>query len=135
MRINKQFGRNLRFLRYASGVIMRGNGLSQSELAKKLGVARKTIVFWESGQVPSARKLTDLCEFFSHHLKLEEPITPDDMLTKNIEDYFMVVPERGEVHRVKPEFKKFLRDLYARADKLTPNDLEKIMKIIDELLR
>jgi len=114
---------------------MRGNGFSQNELAKKLGVSRKTIVFWESGQVPAARRLTDLCEFFSHHLKLEEPITPDDMLTKNIEDYFMVVPERGEGHRVKPEFKKFLRDLYARADKLTPNDLEKIMKIIDELLR
>ena len=131
MNINQQFGRNFRFLRRAIGVVSRGKGFTQQEMANLLGVSRKTVVFWESGQVPSKAKLAFMCELFSRRLGLEEPLTPEDMLDKNLEDEFVVIPERAEVRRVGARQKEMLRNLFARASELAPDDLEKIFSIID----
>ncbi len=98
-----------------------------------LGVSRKTIVFWESGQVPSKPKLAFMCEFFSRRLNLEEPLTPEELLDKNLEDEFLVVPERAKVRRVSPEQKRMLKNLFARAAELDPDDLQKILTILENL--
>ena len=134
MTLNQVFGKNLRFLRYAAGVAVRGNGFTQQEIAKFLGVSRKTVVFWESGQVPSRAKLAFVCEFFTRRLELEEPLSPQDLLEKNLEDEFLVIPERAEVRRVPPEQKRMLGSIFARAAELDPDDLQKILDIIDSLI-
>lgn len=54
------FGKNLQFLRK-----MR-NGMTQEDLAEKLGVSRQTISKWELDIVyPEMEKVLDLCELFS----------------------------------------------------------------------
>ena len=132
MHISKLFGENIRFLRKAAGIASRGNGFSQQEIADMLGVSRKTIVFWESGQIPSPKKLALLCELFTRRLSLGEPLTPEDLLDKNIADYFILIPERAEVKQVKPNQKEMLNKIFMRASNLTENDLEKILEIIDK---
>lgn len=60
------FGKNLKFLR-------RMNGLSQSELARFIGMSRNNVASYESGVVePNTTKFLVACEFFK--------IDPKDML-------------------------------------------------------
>ncbi len=133
MKICKQFGENLRFLREASGIAARGKAFSQQEIADFIGVSRKTVVFWESGHVPSPKRLGLLCEFFSRRLGLEEPLTPEDMLEKRLSDHFLLFPERGEVMRVTPEQKKLLENIFARSAHLPLEDLEKVVELVERL--
>ncbi len=98
-----------------------------------MNVSRKTMVFWESGHIPSAKKLAGLCQLFSQRLSLEEPLTPDDLLNKDIQEYFIIIAERNEVKRVKPEHKKVLENIFVRASDLDPDDLQKILKLVEQL--
>lgn len=53
-----QFGGNLQFLR-------RANGMTQEQLASRMGVSRQTVSKWESGEAtPELGKLVELCEIF-----------------------------------------------------------------------
>jgi len=97
-----------------------------------LGVSRKTVVFWESGQIPSQKKMAHLCELFTRRLSLEEAITSDELLDEDIKDYFIVITERAEVKRVEPHQKEMLNKIFLRASDLTENDLEKILDILDK---
>ena len=54
------FGQNLQFLRKM------GNGMTQEELADKLGVSRQTVSKWETDMVyPEINKLVEICNLFS----------------------------------------------------------------------
>lgn len=54
------FGQNLQFLRKM------GNGMTQEELADKLGVSRQTVSKWELDMVyPEINKLVEICNLFS----------------------------------------------------------------------
>ena len=57
------FGSNLQFLR-------KKNGMTQENLAERMGVSRQTISKWESGEAsPELGKLLDLCDIFSCDLE------------------------------------------------------------------
>ncbi len=133
MQISKLFAKNLRFLRKAAGVASRGNSFSQNEIANFIGVSRKTLVFWESGHIPSDIMMGKLCEYFSRRLELEEPFLPEQLLNEDISEHFVIIPERGEVRKVTPTQKKLLNNLFARATNISEKDLNKIMEIIDKL--
>lgn len=84
------FGKNLQFLRKMY------NGMTQEELAEKLGVSRQTVSKWESGGAyPEINKLTELCELFSCTM---DQLIREDMGTRD-EAYFDL---RFETY---PEFK------------------------------
>lgn len=54
------FGQNLQFLRKM------GNGMTQEELAEKLGVSRQTVSKWElDAGYPEMEKVLELCNLFS----------------------------------------------------------------------
>lgn len=54
------FGQNLQFLRRM------GNGMTQEELAEKLGVSRQTVSKWElDAGYPEMEKVLELCNLFS----------------------------------------------------------------------
>ncbi|RKZ26707.1 hypothetical protein DRQ26_04030 [bacterium] len=133
MRISKLFGNNLKFLRKAAGIATRGNYFSQQEIAKFIGVSRKTIVFWESGHIPSDAMLKRICEFFSRRLGLDEPFSPEELLEKDVSKYFVIIPERSEVKKVTPSQKKMLDNIFARAVSISEKDLEKVLKLLDKL--
>lgn len=132
MQISKLLGRNIRFLRYAAGVVARGNSFSQKEIADFLGVSRKTIVFWESGHIPSDKMMFRLSEFFNARLGLSDELTPQQFLDEDISECFFVVPERADVRRVTPAQKKLLSSVLTRASVLNENDLEKVIALIDK---
>lgn len=134
MNLCKLLGNNLRFLRRAAGIATRGNSFSQLEIADFIGVSRKTIVFWESGHIPSRRMMGVLCDFFSRKLGLDEPLLPEQLMNEDISEYFFIVPERAEVKKVTPQQKKMLSGLFARASQLHEKDLEKIIEILDNLV-
>ncbi len=133
MQVNQLFGRNIRFLRKAAGIATRGNSFSQQEIADFLGVSRKTIVFWESGHIPSDRMMGQICEFFSRRLQLEEPFVPEKLFTDDISEEFLLFPERAEVRRVSPEQKKMISQVFVRASSLSEKDLEKLLNMLEKL--
>ncbi len=135
MHINQLFGKNLRFLRNAAGIAVRGNAFSQQEFAGIMGVSRKTVVFWESGQIPSKRKMAFLCEVISKRLGLEKLLTPEEILNEDLKSHFIVIPERAEVRRVHPEQKKMLQNIFVRAANLPADDLVKILKIVEDFMK
>ena len=54
------FGQNLQFLRKM------GNGMTQEELAERLGVSRQTVSKWElDAGYPEMDKVVELCNLFS----------------------------------------------------------------------
>ena len=43
-------------------------GLSQVQVAEKLGVTQRTVSFWENGKsLPNARHIKDICELYGVH--------------------------------------------------------------------
>ena len=132
MQISKTFGNNIRFLRKAAGVATRGNSFSQQEIADFLKASRKTIVFWESGHIPSERMMLILCEFFSQRLSLGEKFSPEQLLNDDISEQFVLIPERAEVRRVTAAQKKLLSLLFARATNLPEGDLEKLLELVEK---
>jgi len=135
MHTNQLFGKNLRFLRNAAGIIARGNPFSQQEFAGIMAVSRKTVVFWESGQIPSKRKMAFLCEVLSKRLGLEKLLTPEEILNEDLKLHFIMIPERAVVRRVHPEQKKMLQNIFARAANLPADDLVKILKIVENFMK
>lgn len=68
------FGKNLQFLRRMS------NGMTQEELAEKMGVSRQTISKWELDAVcPEISKVLELCQLFS--------CTMDDLVRGDMDIY------------------------------------------------
>ena len=133
MHISQQYGVNFRYLRNAAGIAWRGNSYTQNEIAKQLGVSRKTIVFWESGHIPSPEKMGLICEFFSRKLGLDDMLMPEELLEDDISRHFLLIPERGEVRRVSPEKMNMIQNIFGRIPEFTEKDLEILLEKIIEL--
>lgn len=85
------FGRNLQFLRR-----MR-DGMTQEELAERMGVSRQTVSKWETDQAyPEIDKLVELCTLFSCTL---DQLVREDMTVADEEHYSDVRMERVEGFR------------------------------------
>lgn len=58
--------------------LRKANGLTQEQLAEKLGVSRQSVSKWESGQaVPELDKVIAICEVF--HVTADYLLKPSDM--------------------------------------------------------
>ena len=84
----ENFARNIRFLRSLGDPVDK-SPYSQTELATELGVSRRTIISWESGNLPQISKLQKVARVFS--ARLEREITPDDLLNSFLRKAFQYI--------------------------------------------
>lgn len=84
-------GKNLQFLRQLR------NGMTQEDLAERMGVSRQTVSRWETDQAyPEMDKLLELCELFSCTL---DQLVREDMTVVDEEHYSGVRVETVEGFR------------------------------------
>lgn len=75
--------------------IRKNSGLSQEELAEKIGVSRQSVSKWETGQaMPEYEKLLALCEYFK--VSVDSLLKGEDMEGKeaNAEKVKNIIPLR-----------------------------------------
>lgn len=112
------FAERLRMLRQQ-------RGLSQQELAKKLGISGSAISMYERGERTPDFELLDLiCDFFN--------VDTDYILGKEIGSTYYLDPEAAEManelfHR--PE----MRVLFDASRKLTKEDIEMVTALVEKM--
>jgi len=131
-RINKPFfAANIRFLRRAVGLCERGSGLSQKEFAEELDVTRRTVISWESGNIPPKTKLARMGKYFSE--KLNAQISPENIVNEDLTGRLEYIPFGGIDTDMTPEQRKILRSIFLSARGLSRDDLDKVADYIDQL--
>ena len=127
----KSFAKNIRFLRRAAGINRKGNGLSQQELADALGVTRRSIISWESGQLPSKANIERACRFFSKELGVE--VSVEDIIENDLTGHFEYMPFSKFEQGLTPEQRKVLNSLFLSASELTEEQLDKVIRYMARL--
>lgn len=137
------FGLNLKFLR-------RLNGLSQSELAKNIGLTRNNVASYESGLVePNTIKFINVCNYFNIAPKqmLEDLLSENpaqavhiDINTKNPVDNYVAdqlasfVVQTNEMTKVLEGYKAFFELKKANNDYENNRELYATLEDLLELL-
>lgn len=128
---NIRFGKNVRFIRKAYGINDRGSPYSQTEFAEKLNVTKRSIILWESGNIPSRKNLNKLAELFSSMVGFQ--VEPNILLEKDITNKVELIPRSDFEKDLSPEHRKILRSLFLSAGNLDQNQLLKVINFIDNL--
>lgn len=126
------FAKNIRFLRKAAGLTAFGHTLSQAEFADGLNVTRRTVILWESGQMPNGPNLFRLSEYFTG--KLGEEISVDDLVNEDLTGRVEYFPVDNFQNRLSPSQRRILKKLLLRTETLTDARLEEIERVIDTIM-
>ena len=128
---NRIFARNIRFLRKAAGLATVGYALSQRELADSLGITRRTVIIWESGQLPHKPNLGRLSSFFSEKLGVE--IGAEDIVGMDLTGHLEYMPFSNLERKMSPAQRRILSSLLLSARELTEEKLKKVVDYIESL--
>ncbi|HHS49677.1 MAG TPA: XRE family transcriptional regulator [candidate division Zixibacteria bacterium] len=124
----KTFAKNIRFLRRASGLVSQGRGFSQEELAEALKISRRTLITWESGQIPHKSNIHKAAKFFSR--KLDVQISPDELVEEDLSQAEELLPLSEFERTLSPESRKIYRSLFLSTRGMEKVDLEKVIDFI-----
>jgi len=127
----KLFARNTRFLRKAAGIAEKGSPFSQTELAKRLGVSKKSVINWESGKAPHRSNLEKIAATFSKILGFT--ISPQELITGDLTEKIELVPRNELERELSPEQRKILRSIFLSAGYLDKTKLLKVVDFIDKI--
>jgi len=127
----KLFAENIRFLRKAAGINRKGSSFSQQELADALGVTRRSIISWESGQLPSKANIERACRFFSRELGVE--VSTEEIVENDLTGHFEYMPFSKLEQGLTPEQRKVLSSLFLSASELTEEQLDKVVRYVERL--
>jgi len=124
----KRFARNIRFLRRASGLVTQGRSFSQGELAERMGLTRRTIISWESGQIPHKSNLASAAEFFAACLEVE--IKPSELIEGDLTKVEELLPLSEFERALSTENRKIYRSLFLSTRGMDSVDLEKVIEYV-----
>jgi len=130
-RKSKYFAKNLRFLRKAAGINIKGSPYSQGEIADILDVTKRSIILWESGSVPNPNNLDKVAALFSQLLNIG--ITGEILTEKDITDILELIPRSDFERELSGEHRKILRSLFLSAGSLDEKQLLKVIEYIDSI--
>ena len=127
------FAKNIRFLRRIVGLFSRRKPFTQEEFSNEIGITRRTVIFWESGQIPQSSKLEAISRYFTKKLSFE--ITPKMLIETELSRVIEYSPA--------PEFalgmgiyeRQILSSLFLSAKELSPVDRKKVLNYIARLKR
>jgi transcriptional regulator with XRE-family HTH domain len=125
------FGRNIRFLRRAAGLFAQGMGFSQKELAIALDVTRRSVILWESGNIPSRKNLAKIAGFFEEHLKAG--ITTDELLKTDFSLSDGLLPQSDFERELSPEGRRIFHSLFLSTRGLSKEELKNVIDYIESI--
>jgi len=125
------FGRNIRFLRRAVGLVVRGEGFSQRDLAVALDVTRRSVISWESGNIPNANNLKKIANFFGESLGVE--ITPSELVETDLSVVSELLPLSDFERGLSPESRRIFHSLFLSTRGLGEEELKKVIEYVRNL--
>ncbi len=128
---NSTFAKNVRFIRKALGISEMGAPYSQTEFGEKMDVTKRSVVLWESGNVPNSSNLRKLAQLFSSMLGVD--INANLLLKNDITDKVELLPRSDFEREFSPEHRKILRSLFLSAGSLNKTQLRKVVKYVDKI--
>jgi transcriptional regulator with XRE-family HTH domain len=124
------FAKNVRFLRKAVGINIRGHQLSQAELADEFGVTRRIVIIWESNSLPHRSTLEKMAKYFSR--KMNSEISPEDLMTIDLSKTFDIAPMSKAVRGLSREQRGILDSIFLSAKGIPE---EQLKKVLDYMIR
>lgn len=122
------FARNIRFLRRAAGLVVQGRSFSQEELANLMSVTRRTVIAWESGQIPHKSNTIKIAGFFEK--KMEVSIAPENLTDSDLTQVEELFPLSEFERKLTPESRKIYRSLFLSTRDMTLVDLSKVIEYV-----
>ncbi len=129
------FPENLKTLRRVLGFAIKGDALSQKEFADLLGVTRRTLVYWEQGELPNQGHRQEILRLVKEHLQID--IDEKFLLTKDISkvigpvSFFMYADLLKDLSEKK---RQILQHLFLKLEHADTDTLAHILDMVDEFI-
>ncbi len=112
-------------------MVVRGEGFSQRELAVELDVTRRSVLSWESGNVPNKGNLKKIADFFADRLGAE--ITPSELVETDLSIVAELLPLSDFERGLSPEGRRIFHSLFLSTRGLGEDEIKKVIDYIKDL--
>ena len=134
--MNKRLASNIRYLRQIIGLITDGKFLSQSDFADMIGVSRRTLINWESGEVPNQSHRKKILSLINEKLQIK--VAENVLIEKDIARIIgpmsiYLFPE--VLSGLNPQQKQLLQHLFLKIESLSEETLKTIIDYVDEVVK
>ena len=113
------------------GLVVRGEGFSQRDLAVALDVTRRSVISWESGNIPNANNLKKIANFFGESLGVE--ITPSELVETDLSVVSELLPLSDFERGLSPESRRIFHSLFLSTRGLSEEELKKVIEYVRNL--
>ncbi|MFP4459958.1 MAG: helix-turn-helix domain-containing protein [Candidatus Zixiibacteriota bacterium] len=127
---------NIRYLRQIIGLIEDGKFLSQSQFAGLLGISRRTLINWESGEMPNQSHRKAILELIDEKLdiKVAEKVLVEKDIAKAIGPMSIYLfPEM--LSGLNSHQRQLLQHLFLKIESLSEETLKTIIDFVDEAIK
>ncbi len=128
----EMFSENIRTLRKILGFVTKGDTLSQKEFADLLGVTRRTLVYWEKGEIPNRKHREKILRLIKTNLQID--LDENILITKDITK--VIGPVSFFIYSdllkgLSPKKRQILQHLFLKLEHADTETLNKILTIVD----
>jgi DNA-binding XRE family transcriptional regulator len=130
------FATNIKYVRNILGLIENGKFLSQSEFADMVGVSRRTLINWESGETPNVTHRKKIIEIINEKLdiKIHENVLMEKDIKKVIGPMSIYLfPE--VLSGLNPQQKQLMQHLFLKIENLSEETLKTIIEFVDDVVK